>query len=141
MASIRIRWGSTGHEFEHMIHVEKSLTQYYDSESGYIDYTVERSLQAALPEGFVLLNRGTRLEIIPPRQVWINRERSIIATEAHDQVKAAVISVFGDDVSMDIYEAPEPPPKWSCRFPGCDDVAETPRGFLEHKRTCAKRTN
>lgn len=58
----RIRYGSTGHELEYVINDDR-----YDLMGEWFPGNTDALIKALLPEGWYSMNRGSRIEIQPPR--------------------------------------------------------------------------
>lgn len=64
----KITWGDPGHEHEFCVNFEE-----YGLFEGFIPDDVSSWIQKALsPYGFYVMNRGTRIEILPPQDWWKN---------------------------------------------------------------------
>ncbi|OHA50756.1 MAG: hypothetical protein A3A97_01540 [Candidatus Terrybacteria bacterium RIFCSPLOWO2_01_FULL_40_23] len=83
-----VAWAGPGHEHEYTVNFEG-----YGSSRDFISQQFVEKLKAMLGEGFIVDNRGSRLEIHPPQDTK--------PFDAHFNVAGAMQACFGEEYKME----------------------------------------
>lgn len=125
--SNRLNWGTGGHEREYTLNINRKAhpEKHEDDSYGYIFTEFSDQLAEILGDSYQVSNRGTRIEIIPSRELWEDRELNTLPSAVHASVLECVESIFGA-TELHVHVAP---PKLktllACPQAGCSETFES----------------
>lgn len=127
-----LAWGKNGHEREYCIRVSRELNPEMFDERDYVKKYYSKLLANELGEDYDVSNRGSRIEVLPYKELWANQDQEILAEGVHETVHAAVQKIFGETELVINKVEPIPVPSFMC--PDCGDDIKS-RIYLPRHRT------
>lgn len=131
----KLIWAAPGHTWEYCFHVRNNQENFLDHDDFIFD-VFERELKSKLGEDFFIMHRGTRLEVMPTKSLFVDHETSILKDETHTFVKAAVEEVFGPtDLIVNSVRRSVVNHTFNCLDKTCKETFGTTKEILAHMKS------